>query len=237
MEAVLEAFAAERLLTLAADSVEISHEVLLTAWPLLRDTWLAGTHADRIVRTRLHNVAAEWAGGSRDPSYLYSGSVLEAAADAADRINADGRQTPLSSTERDFLRASGHANRRRKRRRQGFTAVLLALIVGLAAVAFDLYRTNQTSIRQRDSAISGELATESLALGDSNATVSQLESIAAWAVDPSSAQARYAMLAAAARPEIATLTSSAYPVDSVTQPRRQDAGHWRPRSARCGYRI
>ena len=78
VEAVLEAFAAERLLTLAADSVEISHEVLLTAWPLLRDTWLAETHADRIVRTRLHNVAAEWARGSRDPSYLYSGSLLEA---------------------------------------------------------------------------------------------------------------------------------------------------------------
>ena len=76
MEAVLEAFAAERLLTLAADTVEISHEVLLTAWPLLRDTWLAETHADRIVRTRLHNVAAEWARDSRDPSYLYSGSLL-----------------------------------------------------------------------------------------------------------------------------------------------------------------
>ena len=41
VEAVLEAFAAERLLTLAADTVEISHEVLLTAWPLLRDTWLS----------------------------------------------------------------------------------------------------------------------------------------------------------------------------------------------------
>ena len=60
VEAVLEAFAAERLLTLAADSVEISHEILPTAWPLLRDTWLAETHADRIVRTRLHNTAAEW---------------------------------------------------------------------------------------------------------------------------------------------------------------------------------
>src|SRR5215469_5604405 len=48
VEAVLEAFTAERLLTLAADTVEISHEALLTAWPLLRDTWLADTHADRI---------------------------------------------------------------------------------------------------------------------------------------------------------------------------------------------
>src|SRR6185369_3473997 len=32
VEAVLEAFAAERLLTLAADTVEISHEAVLTAW-------------------------------------------------------------------------------------------------------------------------------------------------------------------------------------------------------------
>jgi hypothetical protein len=38
-EAVLEAFAAERLLILAAGTVEISHDVLLTARPLLRDTW------------------------------------------------------------------------------------------------------------------------------------------------------------------------------------------------------
>jgi hypothetical protein len=34
VETVLEAFAAERLLTLAAGTVELSHEVLLTAWPL-----------------------------------------------------------------------------------------------------------------------------------------------------------------------------------------------------------
>src|SRR5215469_6962123 len=61
VEQVLEAFAAQRLLTLAADTVEISHEVLLTAWPLLRDAWLADTHADRIVRSRLHATAAEWA--------------------------------------------------------------------------------------------------------------------------------------------------------------------------------
>ncbi len=126
MEAVLEAFAAERLLTLAADSVEISHEVLLTAWPLLRDTWLAETHADRIVRTRLHNAAAEWARHSRDPSYLYSGSLLQAAAETAARIGADpARNPPLSQTERDFLHASDRARRRTARRRH-------AVIAGLA---------------------------------------------------------------------------------------------------------
>src|SRR5271165_2040987 len=89
VDQVLEAFAAERLLTLAADTVELSHEALLTAWPLLRDTWLADTRADRIARTRLHTTAAEWARHSRDPSYLYGGSLLEDAADTATRVGAD----------------------------------------------------------------------------------------------------------------------------------------------------
>ena len=89
VETVLEAFAAERLLTLAAGTVELSHEVLLTAWPLLRDTWLTDTRADRIVRTRLHTTAAEWERHSRDPSYLYGGSLLQTATDTTTRIGAD----------------------------------------------------------------------------------------------------------------------------------------------------
>ena len=89
VEAVLEAFASQRLLTLAAGTVELSHEALLTAWPLLRDTWLADTHADRIIRTRLHTTAAEWDRHSRDRSYLYTGSLLQAATGTATRIGAD----------------------------------------------------------------------------------------------------------------------------------------------------
>ena len=144
VEAVLEAFAAERLLTLAAGTVEISHEILLTAWPLLRDTWLAETHADRIVRTRLHNTAAEWARDSRDPSYLYSGSLLQAATETAARIGADpARHPPLSQTERDFLHASDRAHRRSVRRRQGFIAFLMALVIGLASVAVLAVRASQ----------------------------------------------------------------------------------------------
>ena len=205
VEAVLETFAAERLLTLAAGTVEISHEALLTAWPLLRDRWLADTHADRMVRTRLHATAQEWAHASRDPSYLYSGSRLETAAETAARIDSDARHPPLNQTETDFLHASHRAYRRRIRRRQGFTAILLALVVGLAAVAAAAVDASRASSRQRDIAISGQLATDSEALGSANATVSRLESLAAWAVYPS-AQAHSAMLASAASPEIATLT-------------------------------
>ncbi len=128
--AVLEAFAAERLLTLAADTVELSHEVLLTAWPLLRDTWLADTHADRIVRTRLHTTAADWARHARDPSYLYTGSLLAAAAETATRITADpARHPPFSQTERDFLHASERTTLRSSRRRRMLAGALVVLLI------------------------------------------------------------------------------------------------------------
>jgi WD40 repeat protein len=187
-ETVLEAFAAERLLTLAADSVEISHEVLLTAWPLLRDEWLAETHADRIVRTRLHNVAAEWARGSRDPSYLYSGNLLEAAA----RIGADpARNPPLSQTERDFLHASSRAQRRTARRRHAVIAGLLALTLtavtaaGIAVHnAANATRQAANATRQHAIALSRQLAAESLTIAPANPVTARRLAVAAWRVFP-----------------------------------------------------
>ena len=200
VEAVLEAFAAERLLTLAADSVEISHEVLLTAWPLLRDTWLAETHADRIVRTRLHNVAAEWARGSRDPSYLYSGNLLEAATETAARIGADpARNRPLSPTEFDFLHASDHARRRIAHRRHAVIAGLLALTLtaiaaaGIAAYnAADATRQAANATRQHAIALSRQLAAYSLSLDADDPVTARRLAAAAWHVYPTS-QARTAM--------------------------------------------
>ena len=98
VEAVLEAFAAERLLTLAAGTVEISHEVLLTAWPLLRDTWLADTHADRIVRTRLHTAAAEWARALPRPVLpLQRQPAARPPTETAARIGADPPATRRSA--------------------------------------------------------------------------------------------------------------------------------------------
>ncbi len=200
-----ETFAAERLLTLAAGTVEISHEVLLTAWPLLRDTWLADTHADRIVRTRLNHTAAEWARHSRDPSYLYAGSLLQAATDIAARIAADpARYPPPGQTERDFLHASDRAHRRTVRRRRGLIAVLAALVLGLAAATVVAVRAQRQVAHQLDAATSGLLASQSQLIGDANPGLSKLLSVAAWRLNSSSA-ARHAMLAAAARPGIAVL--------------------------------
>jgi transcriptional regulator with XRE-family HTH domain len=215
VEAVLEAFAAERLLTLAAGTVELSHEVLLTAWPLLRDTWLADTREDRIVRTRLHHTAAEWAHHSRDPSYLYGGTLLQTATDTAARIGADpARHPPLSQTETDFLHASDRAHRRTVRRRHRLIALLTVLVLGFATATALAVRASQQVAQQRDIAISGLLISQSQRLGDANPALSRLLSVAAWRIHPSSA-ARYAMLAAAGRPGSAVLTRPGGTVTSV----------------------
>ncbi|HSS90564.1 MAG TPA: hypothetical protein VLL69_14690 [Streptosporangiaceae bacterium] len=215
VETVLEGFAAERLLTLAAGTVELSHEVLLTAWPLLRDTWLTDTRADRIVRTRLHTTAAEWAHHSRDPSYLYGGSLLQAATDTTTRIGADHARHPLSQTETDFLHASDRAHHRTVRRRRRLIALLTALVLGLATATALAVRASQQVTQKRDILISGLLISQSQRLGHANPALSRLLSVAAWRINPSSA-ARYAMLAAAARPGIiAVLTSDGGAVTSV----------------------
>jgi WD40 repeat protein/transcriptional regulator with XRE-family HTH domain len=192
VEAVLEAFAAERLLTLAAGTVEISHEAVLTAWPLLRDTWLADTHADRIIRSRLHTTAAEWARHSRDRSYLYTGSLLAAATGTAARIGADPARHPqLSQAERDFLHASGHAQRRAVRRRQAVIAGLLALTLaaltaaGIAAHnAATAARNAASAERQHAIALSRQLAAESLNIDGTNPVTARQLAVAAWAVFP-----------------------------------------------------
>jgi WD40 repeat protein len=223
VEAVLEAFTTRRLLTQAAGTVEITHEVLLTAWPLLRDTWLATTRADRIIRTGLTGAAAEWGRHGRDPAYLYSGSLLETATTAAARAEDDPvRHPPLSQDERAFLTASGRARRRRARIRQGLLAVMTALTVALATTTAVAIVQRNTANAERDLAdtarnllASNVLSAESEATGDADPILARLEAAAAWRLAPST-RTRYAMLKAAVLPATTILkTGTASSVYSV----------------------
>lgn len=133
--AVIEAFAGAGLLTLTDDTIALSHEVLLTAWPRLRQ-WLADSHAGQIFRTRLRTAAADWDHSRRDPAYLYTGSLLAVAQSYAATI--DTNQLPLSPNERAFLDASTRSMRRRMQRRRMLTVVLLVLLIVVAAETFAL---------------------------------------------------------------------------------------------------
>ena len=191
VRAVLDAFVEERLLTLAADTVEISHEVLFSAWPLLRDTWLADVQADRIVRARLDATVREWQAHQRDPSYLYSGSLLEAAAATAARIRHDpARHAPLDAPGLQFLSASTAVTRRRTRRRRVVTAALLVLVLAFGASAVLATVAQRSAGHQRDVArATAKLATARLlastATGELDSDLSQAMLLAArsWTLD------------------------------------------------------
>ena len=92
------------------------------------------------------------------------------------------------------------------------TLTVLVLLASVLVVVASIQR--QEAVHQRDVAVSRELINQSEASGDTNPTISKLESIAAWRIDPSN-DARYAMLAAAARPGIAALTGHTGGVWSV----------------------
>ncbi len=63
---VLDRFVSERLITVDADTAQITHEALLTAWPLLR-SWIDANREGLRVRRRLSDAARAWDEAGRDP--------------------------------------------------------------------------------------------------------------------------------------------------------------------------
>jgi hypothetical protein len=182
---VLESFAARRLLTLSADVVEITHEVILEAWPLARDSWLADNRNDRVARTGLRAASAEWERHNNDPAYLYTGSLLDDAAAIEGRSQSDAvRYPPLASGQQCFLAASRRAQQRRVRVRRGVRVGLAALAAALMVITVLAFVQRNTAISERNTAASNALVDQSEATGSSNPALARLEAVAAWRLDP-----------------------------------------------------
>lgn len=77
-DAVLDEFVHSRLLTSHDGAVEITHEVLMHAWPRLRE-WIEAGREDLLTQQRLTGAAAEWESADRDPGTLYRGPRLDTA--------------------------------------------------------------------------------------------------------------------------------------------------------------
>ncbi|WTQ69840.1 hypothetical protein OG851_37240 [Streptomyces sp. NBC_00161] len=127
--AVLHAFTRARLLTPYRDSVVITHETLISAWPRLR-SWVDDDRAGNLLRQRLAQDADLWT-RSRVANLLYRGNRL---ADARKAVTA----APPPGTAREFLAASQRQAGRATRRRRTLVAVLTApavLASGAAVLA------------------------------------------------------------------------------------------------------
>ncbi|MFD0574003.1 hypothetical protein ACFQ0T_38325 [Kitasatospora gansuensis] len=185
-EAVLTGFTERRLLTRQRETVVITHEALLRAWPLLRH-WVDAHRADNLLRQQLEEDAAAWAGKDRDRAHLYRGSRLADARTWADRTDRDG----LGPTAADFLDASLRLARRTTALFRGAVAtlVVLTLLAVVGAVTAQSQSTRADTQRteaekQTRLAVGRALRAQAENLRDSDPRTSLQLSLTAQRVDP-----------------------------------------------------
>ncbi|WP_030898098.1 WD40 repeat domain-containing protein [Streptomyces sp. NRRL S-474] len=166
-EESLEALVRARLVTLDAESVEITHEALLHAWPRLRD-WIDDDRQGNLLRQRLEEDGRAWEESNRDTSLLYRGSRLEQAHGWAKSAG----DTFLTRSAVEFLAASVRLRRRIIWISRGAVAALVALAVlavGSAVVAW----------KQRDDAVFQQVLAQADRVQDTDPSLSaQLDLVA-----------------------------------------------------------
>ncbi|MFE5395644.1 AAA family ATPase [Streptomyces sp. NPDC056568] len=162
-EESLEALVRARLVTLDADTVEITHEALLHAWPRLRD-WIDEGRADNLLRQRLEEDGRAWEESERDSSLLYRGSRLEQARGWAESAG----DTFLTRSAVEFLAAAVRLRRRGvliSRAAVASLVVLALLAVGSAVIAwqqrndavFDQVVAEADQVQYTDPSLSAQL--------------------------------------------------------------------------------
>ncbi|MDZ7932133.1 hypothetical protein [Rhodococcus sp. NPDC076796] len=141
VDVVIERFAARRLLTVEEETVQMTHEALLTAWKRLHE-WLDDDRQWLVEHRRLTQAAELWENNDRDEGSLLPESRLTSVQEAVGPV----RRRDLNSVERLYLEASAYRveeqNRNDRRRRRTLEtlvtalALLTVLAVTLAVTAF-----------------------------------------------------------------------------------------------------
>ncbi|HEX6360598.1 protein kinase domain-containing protein [Actinophytocola sp.] len=185
---ILESLVAARLVTVDSESVSLSHDSLLTAWPRLRQ-WVEEDRHGLLVRQQLGEAAAGWRAGGQDRGDVYRGARLAAALDWA-----NGR-VDLTQDERAFLLASEKERRRNTRRLRGVVVGLATLLV-LALVAGGIaFIARGEADQARKDAESQALAAESLAEADTDPVGAMRKAVQGWHTSQT-VEARGALLSA-----------------------------------------
>ncbi|WP_083977438.1 nSTAND1 domain-containing NTPase [Kitasatospora azatica] len=215
--AVLDAFVQARLLTVDSQTVTLTHEALLRAWPRLRG-WLHEDRAALLVRQQLAEAAAEWEREQRDPAALYRGTRL---ATAYDFLRDPDRRAALTQREAAFLTASHNQQEERQRtarrqvRRRRQLLVVLAVLLVLAVTAGGVaYQQRSAAFGERRTALSKALAAESAALAAGRPEASMLLADQAYRTAPTT-EARGALLSTQAQPFAGRLSGHTGAVNAV----------------------
>src|ERR1700722_5153886 len=217
-EELLGRFVDERLITVDADTVQITHDALLTAWPRLR-AWIDSGQDELRTRRRITEAARIWQENDRDSSALPRGRQLAIFADwNADPGNRDslgplasGFITAAIAEEQTRERAERH-RARRLRRLVGALTVLVVVVVGLAGYSFQQRATAATA---RDDADSREVAVMAGQLRGADVPLAAQLSVAAYGI-ARTPEADASLLESSGTPSAAQLTDSPDVVQAVS---------------------
>jgi WD40 repeat protein/transcriptional regulator with XRE-family HTH domain len=217
-ERVVDRFVGERLITVDADTAQITHDALLAAWPRLR-SWVEGGLESLLTRRRVTEAARAWQEAGRESAALWRGSQLAAARVWAS--DEDNHASP-GTLAGEFIAASAAAEqehlrseRRRTRRFQGLAAALAVLVVAVATLAGFAFQQRQAATTARDDANSREIAVEAGQVRGQDAPLAAQLSVAAYDT-ADTPQATASLLESSGSPSAARLLDSAGVVQSVS---------------------
>ncbi len=181
VEIIVQKLADARLITTdeqaGKDTVTISHEKLIDAWPWLKK--LVNENRDVIaLQNEITEDAKEWEDNKRDPSYLYSGARL---ATAQEKMVA--RKLVLSGRSQKFIEEGIALQEREKKaketlRRRITTGLMSGIVIAMILAGFAVYQMLQAQ-KQAKIARIGELTGQAVFLREKNFQVSLLLGIEA----------------------------------------------------------
>jgi WD40 repeat protein len=216
--AVLADLIQARLLTAdtdtdGSDTVEISHEALLSAWPKLHE-WLSQDRSGQRTHRELTDAAHGWLAHGRDPSRLFGGTRL-----AVTREWAASHEQDLNPDERAFLDACKKHERAARRRRITNAALVgvLVLLVFVTATYLTTRLAQEAGQARKDhlQAIYSQINAEAGLLQITDPSLAGQLHLVAYRIDPTSFN--YSLLLAAANiPLVNQLTGPTGPVRKTT---------------------
>ncbi|WGP09467.1 hypothetical protein [Streptomyces sp. SH5] len=182
---VLDDFTRGRLLTRDQDTVVMTHEVLIRAWPRLRG-WIEHDRNGNLVRQEVEEAAAVWENAGREAAALYRGNRLAAAL-----AWSETRGTELSGSGRAFLAAARRHQRRGQHLRRAAVATItaLAVVASMAAVfAFrqeaEARKATDEAVAERDKAINAAVISASVQLAPTDPSLSAQLALTSYRMAP-----------------------------------------------------
>ncbi|WP_420120384.1 helix-turn-helix domain-containing protein, partial [Nakamurella sp.] len=223
--AVVDRFVAARLMTVDAESVQISHEALLSAWPRLQG-WIDESRAALAARRRLDQAIGIWQDSGQDASALLGPTRLAAMQEAL-----TAGSVALSAPEADFLASSEAAvtaaraaRVRGRRRRRSIVAVVTTLAVvasglGVFAVVSGRAAAEQQQAAEafRDLALAGQVLDAANRVAPQDGNVAAQLALVAFRTSPT-AEDRSAVLDATGQPLVTRVLGAKGPTMQALSP-------------------